>query len=71
MIGLIITVLAIALGIFLFLSMPKKKKFMIADLSSIQEVLQERVSYYKKLSAGEKLRFEKEIVEFLKDITQT
>jgi Mlc titration factor MtfA (ptsG expression regulator) len=70
MIGFIITLSAVGIGIFLAKSMPKRKpgnKGVSEDV--IEETLRSKVAYYQSLSTDDQLRFRKEVLEFLEEIT--
>ncbi len=70
MAGLIITILAIVFGIFLAMSRSKKQPVEIAN-GNIEDTLNKQVAYYARLSPEEKLRFQKEVDEFIKDVKVT
>jgi MtfA peptidase len=68
--GLIITFIVVILGIILALSRPRKKPVYIAP-ETIETILGKQVAYYARLSAEEKLRFQKEVSEFINDVKVT
>jgi MtfA peptidase len=68
--GLIITIIVIVLGILLALSRPKRKPVAVPP-ETIRNTLAQRVAYYGKLSAEEKVRFQQEVDAFIKDIKIT
>jgi MtfA peptidase len=68
--GLIITIIAVALAIFLALSRPKKKPVFVPN-EIIKNTLQQKVAYYARLSPEEQLRFQKEADDFIQDIKIT
>jgi MtfA peptidase len=70
MAGLIITIIVIVLGIILALSRPKKRPVFIAP-QTIENILSKQVAYYARLSDDEKLRFQKEVSEFINDVKVT
>jgi Mlc titration factor MtfA (ptsG expression regulator) len=65
--GLIVTFIVIVLGIILALSRPKKKPVVVLP-DIIRKTLERKVDYYGKLSEAEKIRFQKEVDEFLMEI---
>ncbi len=70
MAGLIITIIVVFIGIFLALSRPKKKPVAVVS-ETIEDTLQQKVAYYARLSPDEKLRFQKEVDEFIRDVKIT
>jgi hypothetical protein len=68
--GLIITIIAIILGIFFAMSRPKKKPVSVSP-DIIEDTLNKKVAYYARLSPEEKLRFQKEAGEFINDVKIT
>lgn len=70
MAGLIITIIVVIIGIFLAFSRPKRKPFAVVA-ETIEDTLQQKVAYYARLSPEEKLRFQKEVDEFIRDVKIT
>jgi Mlc titration factor MtfA (ptsG expression regulator) len=68
--GLIITIIVVIIGIFLALSRPKKKPVAVV-FETIEDTLQQKVAYYARLSPEEKLRFQNEVDEFIRDVKIT
>ncbi len=70
MAGLIITILAVIFGIFLAFSRPRRKPVTVAP-GVVEDILNRQVAYYARLAPGEKLRFQKEVDDFIKAVRIT
>lgn len=70
MAGLVITIIVIIVGIFLALSLPKKKPVVVSP-DIIEDTLSKQVAYYGRLSAEEKQRFQNEAGDFIKQVKIT
>ncbi|HSK12331.1 MAG TPA: M90 family metallopeptidase [Phnomibacter sp.] len=70
MAALIITLIVLVAGIFLFLSRPKKRPVVVPP-EMIEDTLNKQVAYYARLSPEEKQRFQKEVDEFIREVRIT